>query len=292
MNLSEETCANNSGLDDWFNELDEESMEIINKNLILEEELKEELVTDIDNITETEYIYVEDIINKNSIDMDSFTIIQYNCGLAHCIKSLMDYIKNNFNFEYGHSDKINYNTISSQSDTFKPNINYLNDTNDFFEMDKLNDIIIYLKWISNSSIILSNRIGQSIIQYDHSAKVGIPAIIRSSYNFCTDATRCKNFYNKNEIPTCTKHHYVHSLLKYDIDSVVAFLTYIINENIQITKEYFDDLYLSIKTIYYVSKHMQKEISRSLFSLFLKPITDLLSITSIIRYFKIKIGCIL
>lgn len=88
----------------------------------------------------------------------------------------------------------------------------------------------------------------------------LPTIIRSSYNFCVNFTKCKNFYNKNEPPTCKSHHYVHSLVKYDTDSVINFLQYVCHNKPNLTIESVDNLHSSAKTMYYVIKHMQKELN--------------------------------
>jgi hypothetical protein len=140
-------------------------------------------------------------------------------------------------------------------------------------MERLKDIIIYLKWISGASEILAKRIGQEILPYtlpvgmgtgtaypeEQTAGSTAPPIIRSSYNFCIKSTQCKNFYNKNEPPKCKNHHYVHSLVKHDIDSIIVFLNYIIRSQTNLSIDQLNNLYLSIKTICFITKNMQKEI---------------------------------
>jgi hypothetical protein len=139
-------------------------------------------------------------------------------------------------------------------------------------IDKIKDIISYLEWISKSSEILANKIGQELLIYqfsrvprDHAQSEAPrdsrkPMIVRSSYNFCTKYTQCKNFYNKFDTPTCREHHYVHSFLKYDVDSVITFLNYMITNNINLIRDDFNNVYLSVKTICFVTRHMAKEMS--------------------------------
>ena len=124
---------------------------------------------------------------------------------------------------------------------------------------RLTDIIIYLEWISSASEILSNRIKQEILKYVPPMDSTIPPIVRSSYIFCIKSTQCKNFYNKDEFPKCKNHHYVHSLLKYDTDSIIMFLKYIIDNGLELTIDQLNNLYLSVKTICFVIRNMQKEI---------------------------------
>lgn len=132
-------------------------------------------------------------------------------------------------------------------------------TDKLMSSERLSDIIIYLKWMSSVSELLANRIGQDLIKDDIVDTNTYPQIIRSSYTFCVKSTQCKNFYNKNEFPTCKNHHYVHSLLKYDIDSIIVFLQHIANNDIDLTMDQLNNIFLSIKTICFVTKNMQKEI---------------------------------
>ena len=230
----------NDELDSWFNDLDEKMVEIINNDLIKEEaaddnesDHSEEITDDNDDpIDASEYIYVEDILKKNYESLTSNQLIQYECSIAYFIQVLME--------------GSNVNKIKSYK---------IHDTNLTFE--KLADIVIYLSWISSASEILAKRIGQELLAF---VPDNTPSIVRSSYNFCTGCTQCKKFYRKHETPICKEHHYVHSLLKYDVDSVIFFLGQIIKNNVTMNKEELNNLYLSIKTICFVTRHMAKEIS--------------------------------
>ena len=225
-------------MDSWFNDLDDKMVEIINNNLIKEEESSDNEFSgySAETIAEPteiqEYLYIEDIINKNSSELTSNEVIQYECSISYFVQVLME-----------------------GSNVHKIRSIKVHDTNLTF--DKIKDIISYLSWISTASDVLSKKIGQELIPYYPEDR---PFIVRSSYNFCTRYTQCKNFYSKHEKPTCKEHHYVHSLLKYDVDSVIAFLNYVIDDQIILNNEEMDNLYLSIKTICFVTRHMAKEIS--------------------------------
>ena len=228
-------------LDDWFNEQDEQTIEIINNNLNTHvrgaagensdctEQVKTETYEE-DPIVDaaTKRICVEDIIKKDPHILSSFEAIQYECSIAYFIQVLME---------------------GSTNKTKKTH-------NDGLTFDKMQSIVEYLGWISLASGVLAKRINQEVFIYN----MDNPMIIRSSYNFCNKYTQCKNFYSKNEAPNCKEHHYVHSLLKNDVDSVISFLKYIIQHNIFLTHDELHNVYLSIKTICFVTRHMAKEIS--------------------------------
>lgn len=246
-------------LDKWFNELDEQTIEIINKNLIKEEDSgsdtdihnqPDELNKIIDGFKDSQFennntiedLYIEDIISKDPNELSSYQAIQYECSIAYFIQVLME---------------------GTQFNRIKTSKNHDCD----LTLNKLTYIMNYLEWISKTCENLSKRINQQLLIYKplqklnkDTKKIEKPIIIRSSYNFCTKYTQCKNFYSKQEIPTCKEHHYVHSLLKYDIDSVIAYLDFIINNKIEISQDEYKNLYLSIKTICFVTRHMAKEIS--------------------------------
>lgn len=214
--------------DNWSHDIDDKLIEIINKHV---DTPKPEVV---ETFTDTsECICIEDIMSKRLDNLSSNELIQYECTIAYWTQVLMEGTK--------------INKIRS-SKTYENDLSH----------DKLKDIISYLKWISNVSQILAKRIGQELLVYKSTNSK--PPLIRSSYNFCVKYTQCKNFYSKYEAPTCKEHHYVHSFLKYDVDSVIDFLNYYINNNVNITQSEINNLYLSIKTICFVTKHMYKEIN--------------------------------
>jgi len=237
-------------IDIWFNELDEKTIDVLNPNLIIEENspdppknnkiAKNETVfsflhdDDVANMNGIEQIFVEDMIKKDPNDLKALHIMQYESSIAQFIRGLMDGNQPN---------KIR--TIKKC---------------DLIDFDKMSDIIEYLKWISNASKILAERIGQELIIHDSSNST--PKIIRSSYNFCSKYTKCKNYYNFDDPTTqvtCNEHHFVHSVLKNDIDSIINYLTYALTNKIELSLENVNDFQLSIKTIGFVTKHMAKEI---------------------------------
>ncbi|XWV26634.1 hypothetical protein QJ857_gp0427 [Tupanvirus soda lake] len=241
---NQNTCADE--LDSWFNELDDKTIEIINNNSINEEdsdndntsEQKSSVVASDDDDDDslentTKCISVEDILTKDPNSLTSYELIKYECSIAYFVQVLMEGSTNN--------NKIKSVKSHDSELTF----------------DKMQSIVEYLTWISLSAETLAKRINQELLVYKPDPK---PCIVRSSYNFCTKYTQCKNFYSKHETPNCKEHHYVHSLLKYDVDSVIVFLNYVIKNGLTMTKEELNNLYLSIKTICFVTRHMAKEIS--------------------------------
>lgn len=240
MSFKNDENSVTDNLDDWFNELDDKMIDLIEtKQDIIKNKPNEDTstapITEEINNSEMECICIEDTISKNIESLTSNELIQCECSVAYFIQVLIE--------------GSNINKIKSLK-------SYDND----LTKDKISDIITYLKWISKSCEILAKRIGQEILTYTPTNMQEKPVIIRSSYNFCTKYTQCKNFYSKHEAPICREHHYVHSLLKYDIDSVVDFLEYIVEFDHEMDKEDFNNLYLSIKTICFVTRHMSKEIS--------------------------------
>lgn len=115
----------------------------------------------------------------------------------------------------------------------------------------LKNIRDYLAWISECSKNLARRINQPIYDVEHTY------ITRSSYNFCKDFVHCERFYNEQKKPSCNYHHFVHSQLKLDVDSVVQYI-----DNHLKTGGVLDakNLVLSIKTICFVTQHMVSEMN--------------------------------
>lgn len=238
MNQITLTSTPNDELDSWFDKSDDKNI-YNNLNNSPNNNLNKSLNNNLNNNLNTpdnifsKSICIEEIIKNDASLLSSNQVIQYECSIAYFIQVL---IENSTNLSKNKFEKI-------------MDIN--------LTIDKLKNIKEYLSWISLSSEILAKRIGQTLLVYKYDNK---PSINRSSYNFCTKYTQCKNFYNKHETPSCKEHHYVHSLLKYDIDSVIEFLDYIINNNLDLSKNDLHNIYLSIKTICFVTRHMAKEIS--------------------------------
>ncbi|QTF49109.1 hypothetical protein qu_214 [Acanthamoeba polyphaga mimivirus] len=229
--------------DDWFNDLDQKSIQVISNKLIPEESNSSDEEISLENINsrsnfiddndKIEHIFIEDILKKDVVNLSSNELLQYQCSVAYFIQVLFEGL-NDSNELIANKSNFNIKTTS----------------------DKMNSMVEYLEWISGVSEILAKRIGQQIYQF-------IPdrnnTITRSSYNFCPASTQCKKFYSKNENPTCKSHHFVHSLLKYDVDSVIYYLKHN-NKNGSFNTDELNNLHLSIKTICFVTRHMAREIS--------------------------------
>lgn len=192
-----------------------------------------------------EVVYVEDIVNEDIHKLESNKLIQYECCVSYFIQLLLEGVQNH---------RIRTSKKHDQGLT----------------TDKIKDVVFYLQWISNVSEYLADKIEQPLIESSSTSKsygtssfydpFWRPPIIRSSYNFCREYTNCKKFYNKNELPSCTEHHYVHSLLKYDIDSIIGFLNFILKNDLTLSENEMNNVHLSIKTICFVTRHMAEEIS--------------------------------
>lgn len=168
---------------------------------------------------------IDDIINYNINELSTLDILHYQSSISYFIQILIQ------------------ETL----------LNKASNTNNIY--DKLMNIINYLEWISVSSKKLSNDINQEIKSQVYTIN---HLISRSSYNFCSDNYKCKLFYTNNN-SSCSKHHYVHSLLNYDVESVIHFLKYIIENNLSLSETDTYNLYMSIKTICFVCRHMLKEM---------------------------------
>ncbi|ALR83758.1 hypothetical protein, partial [Niemeyer virus] len=213
--------------DDWFNDLDQKSIQVISNKLIPEESNSSDEEISLENINsrsnfiddndKIEHIFIEDILKKDVVNLSSNELLQYQCSVAYFIQVLFEGL-NDSNELIANKSNFNIKTTS----------------------DKMNSMVEYLEWISGVSEILAKRIGQQIYQF-------IPdrnnTITRSSYNFCPASTQCKKFYSKNENPTCKSHHFVHSLLKYDVDSVIYYLKHN-NKNGSFNTDELNNLHLS------------------------------------------------
>ena len=225
-----------SDIESWFNDPDENTVEIVTpiETVIETTELSEESNSNeqenvvIQETNEVKPIYIDDIIVKEiNDDVNSYSIIQDQRSVSSFVQSLMESF-----------------------------MNYNSETENIIDFDKLESIYEYLSWIRDTSCILANRIGQNTTYY----RKNNGTIIRSSYNFCKKSEHCQFFYNKQEEPTCTSHHYVHSLLKLDIESVLAFIRKTIDNQQTLTNSCINNVYLSIKTICFVCCRMATEIN--------------------------------
>lgn len=220
----------------WANTFDE-NIEVINNEIVseefnIQEDRRNDEAIDESSNSITKCICIEDIMKEDLTTLTTNEILQYECSMAYFIQAL---------FEGDSNNKLKSNKKYDSELTF----------------EKICSIAEYLQWISDACSFLAKKIGQGLIPLKNTEP---PTIIRSSYNFCSRQTQCKKFYSKHQEPICTEHHYVHSLLKNDIDSVIEYLNHVCRNKIIFTKENLDNVYMSIKTICFVTRHMAKEIS--------------------------------
>jgi hypothetical protein len=135
--------------------------------------------------------------------------------------------------------------------------------------NNINKFISMLEWMLNASNILIKKSGQYEYKYNKysqsvNPKTGKPKIIRSSYKFCEKAHDCCYFYEKNKYSGCSSQHYVHNIVKNDINSLYEYFKWFNEErkNIRIDTIDNDDLIeinKSMNTIFYVVTKMYNEL---------------------------------
>jgi len=108
-------------------------------------------------------------------------------------------------------------------------------------------ILLKLIWLSKVSGKLST---QGSVRHKKKEK----GIARNSYNFCPKGSECKYKYSKKKIKgECFSQHFVHHLVKSDIDELIDHIT----EN-GVNTDITESL-KSINTINYVIVHMNDEL---------------------------------
>ena len=117
--------------------------------------------------------------------------------------------------------------------------------------DVVSSILEYLEWIRESSGYLAGVIDQKLTPCLTSGE----RIVRSSYDFCENMAQCDNFYGNNS-GKCDGHHYVHSLVNYDVTSLMSYMDKHRKDIVADDPE----CSLTIKTICFVIRHMTKEIN--------------------------------
>lgn len=176
-------------------------------------------------------ICVEDVIAKNIENLTAFEIIHYEYSVIYYVQNLL---------------------VSAVPTTQEPPLSPRQQTI-VMDEDLLITVIEYMTWVLDASELLARRIGQELLPIEGSN------LVRSSYNFCPRNVQCKSFYCKNELPTCKDHHFVHTLVRHDIQSVILFLNNIIQTQTIVSSNDHSNLLSSIKTICFVMRHMSKEI---------------------------------
>jgi len=208
--------------------------------------------------------YLEDIIKKPIENLETSVALEYQYCVASLCESLirtsldeMLVYTNRQNVQDDNSSSQLPNIIFQDNQQFSATQNDCRPTDDVHGLTptKILWIINALKWIANVAKMLAQKIGQPLIPYIIEKK---PYIMRSTYMFCPKYIHCKKFYNRYEHPTCKNHHYVHSLLKHDVESLIYFIKYIYDEKIRPEKNIINNIDLSLKTIIFVIKHMMRE----------------------------------
>jgi hypothetical protein len=225
---------------EWSNDIDASELTIIDNTKNDSVLVKNNTPNMVVNNEQKKVLSVDEIVKIEIDNCKSCELIEYQWLVSKYSQELFETMLKSSdpeNSNYNHQESIKIS---------------LDDENH----EKIKSIISYLKWISYTSSILANRIGQELLtDTEHTGQY----IVRSSYNFCDNTSSCKNFYHKTEKPICSDHHYVHSILRHDIDSVVSYLVKIENFNKFIYTDEFNNILSSMKTICFVSNHMRIEI---------------------------------
>jgi hypothetical protein len=148
----------------------------------------------------------------------------------------------------------------------------------YYKMCKLDDINIYLKylsWIHETSEHLCNSITQPV----NKNKTNL--LMRSSYKFCNKKCDCQSQYGflfNKKSRNCINDHYVHNKIVSDIDNL---LNYIKNSN---NNSILDiELRKGLETLNYVINHMYQELSS--FMLYLNNNKTKYNINDFYKYIK-------
>ena len=203
-----------------------------------DKEIRELIEQDL-QIKVDEIVVVEDIINLDITKMKTIDILHYQSYLAYYLHSVF----------IGSEKK---NNVISMNSAMSGTMNDL----------PIDYIIGILNWLSKCTTLLAERINQKLISLpeeeftERSLPKGTQTLVRSFYNFCERGPMCIGYYSLKREPTCTNQHYVHSILKYDIDSIKNFL----ESHRQDYQSFLNDINVSLRTILFVINHMYKEIN--------------------------------
>jgi hypothetical protein len=202
-------------------------------------------------------------INKDFVIDSSLNKIQKSSDKIEI--NTEDIIKLNYN---------NYNPLEIISMQIKI-ISYLLN---YYKMCKLDDISIYIKyisWIYETSEYLCNSINQPV----NKNKTNL--LMRSSYKFCNKKCDCQSQYGflfNKKSRNCINDHYVHNKIVSDIDNL---LNYINNCNNNLTLDI--ELRKGLETLNYVINHMYQELSS--FMLYLNNNKTKYNINDFYKYIK-------
>lgn len=120
----------------------------------------------------------------------------------------------------------------------------------------INNLILKLNWLKETSKYLSDKLGQTIVLH----KDNDPTILsRSSYKFCNNNFECQYNYNIKKHCGCYARHFVHNLVNADI---VALLEYINMNKTNFSPIIIGEIRKSINTISFVIGHMYEELKNA------------------------------
>jgi len=174
--------------------------------------------------------------------------------------------------------KLNYNNNNNPLEIISLQIKIISYLLNYYKMCKLDDISIYIKyisWIYETSEYLCNSINQPV----NKNKTNL--LMRSSYKFCNKKCDCQSQYGflfNKKSRNCINDHYVHNKIVSDIDNL---LNYINNSNNNLTLDI--ELRKGLETLNYVINHMYQELSS--FMLYLNNNKTKYNINDFYKYIK-------
>lgn len=126
----------------------------------------------------------------------------------------------------------------------------------FNEKNNVDNLILKLNWLKETSEYLSNKLGLVIILH----KDNDPTVLyRSSYKFCDNNFECQYNYNTKKHYGCYAKHYVHNLVNAD---VIALLNYIAGNDEIMSHSIVGEIRKSVNTISFVIGHMYEELKNA------------------------------
>lgn len=115
-----------------------------------------------------------------------------------------------------------------------------------------------LKWMSEVSAYLGNKIGLPKVSHRKGITFEIKVIPRASYQFCKDKHECEYNYDSKNFEGCFNQHYVHHLVKEDVDTLADYLTSAM-EHLEDKEFNASQVKKCADTISFVINHMSTEL---------------------------------
>lgn len=206
--------------------------------------------SDMEEISISKLSWIECIEQELNLDSENKTFENFQVKNEDNIKNIDVNAFNSIKFNDLTDIKIlEYQTVicNHLKKNFK-NKN-LNDNN-------INDIILKIDWLLDTSKYLSNKLGLTTFQHKNFDNLSIH---RSSYKFCNYNFECQYNYNLKKYCGCYAQHYVHNLIYADLEVLKK---YILQNKNNFNNIFLEEFKKSINTISYAIGHMYEELERA------------------------------